>query len=271
MLIDGRQGPLLERLTRERSIAKKEVLEQLADTNYSYELLRLWKRQLLVREDARTVVLCHPDAVNRVLNILDEYDRTLADGLQREADERRRRRQSVVPDSRGFLEEHRFATFMTPRAFGEATRGSGFTPSAEWVSRIDGSRPDYEMQYSAARYDYGSNRLRINADWRGYLKLRSRVVADVDDASPVTDEEAWKVAHDVWGRTLARVVFSRRLDALEDDLADRLDVYLSEDALTTAMANLWPMLTECRDDIRRLAWKRRRSVQLADVDESASE
>lgn len=199
-----------------------------------------------------------------VLESLDDYVTATATGEDREARDRKRHRRAAAKFlARSMLREVTTSPVPTlePRWWEEDR------PGVRWISWEGGSRGRYELLDAAASFDVQSDLLTINADRRGYLELRDAVGYAVSDRELVSREEAWELAHDEWGRALLSTVVARRITAIQEKLIARLPYYLSEDALTAAVADRSYIYGACRTKLRKLESARRQAAKSSDAGE----
>jgi hypothetical protein len=265
--MDDRQGPLIERLLRDGGLRKTTALYELAESKHHYALLASLKSRLIVREHDGYVTLCQPEAVRDVLESLDDYVAAVGGAADREARERKQRR--LVDDEAS----RRRMRAMAASRMRVVDRRSWFHedfPKVHWISYHGGSRAQGELLGAAARYDEPFDLVTINADWRGYLELRDEVGRSIADPSLVELEEAWRIADDEWRWAIVGTVVALRKIAYEEELTERLPEYLSEHALTAAVADRSYIYATCRSKIQKLESGRRHAAKPARADKHAA-
>lgn len=244
---------------------KPTVLNELAESKHHYALLADLKAALIVREYDSYVSLRQPNAVLDVLESLDDYVTATAAGEDLEARDRKRHRRTAEK----FLARSMLREVTTSPVPSLQPRWSDENrPGVRWISWEGGSRGRYELLDAAASFDVQSDLLTINADWRGYLELRNAVGYEVADLTLASKEEAWELAHDEWARALLSTVVARRITATQEKLMARLPYYLSDDALTAAVADRSYIFSACRTKLRKLESARRQAAKSSDAGET---
>jgi hypothetical protein len=130
-------------------------------------------------------------------------------------------------------------------------------PRVTWINPTNPEWPSNRLVHAAAHYDAERHELSINSAWHTYISVLHASLEFADHYGAMR-HLVFGSASDEWSYPLSEIVVARRTQAYMDGLQNRLDEYLSDDALTTAAIFQGPILDRVRVRLREHGRRARR-------------
>ncbi len=124
-------------------------------------------------------------------------------------------------------------------------------PIVKWVSVKEGTRDENDMEDKAAKYLSDQNTLLVNADFRVFQDMKTRLCKEKDTKQGANIEQVVEdVVHSWFEQALIESVIGiQQLKGSKEWGTDAIDNALSEEALTTAVMQRYHIHIACRREL----------------------